>query len=265
MADILCGYTADRDETLVAYLYGDIDAAQRAAFEAHIDTCERCRRELMDLEQVRAALPQWSPPASAPLSLRHPVESAGRQASGVRRGWWDLPVWMPAAAGMLLVLGASAGLANLDVRYDRAGLTVRTGWSRAASPAAPVDAAERPAPGAVPAQASPWRPDLDALERRLRTEFHGVAPGPRLASDERGGASDPEVLRKVRALIDESARRQKNELALAVGDLAKQFDIQRGAELANLRYLRTQQDATGIQIIRQQGQIDYLTQTSFKR
>src|SRR6476620_7003816 len=130
MADILCGYTADRDETLVAYLYGDIDETQRSAFEAHIATCDRCHRELQELEDVRAGLQQWTDiPASASLpASAFPLKSI---APAARRSWRDIPAWAQAAAAVL-ILGVSAGVANLDVHYDRAGLTIRTGWSRAA-------------------------------------------------------------------------------------------------------------------------------------
>src|ERR1700688_4781296 len=86
MADILCGYTADRDETLIGYLYGEIEPAQRAAFEAHTATCERCRKELADLEGVRGQLQDWS----APEAIRPAVQGRGPRhcwSSARRRGW----------------------------------------------------------------------------------------------------------------------------------------------------------------------------------
>ena len=50
-----CTYPTDRDETLVAYLYDDIDAAARTAFEAHLSSCTACRDELESLQGVRAS------------------------------------------------------------------------------------------------------------------------------------------------------------------------------------------------------------------
>src|SRR6202049_4648157 len=126
MADILCGYTADRDETLIGYLYGEIEPLQRAAFEAHTATCERCRKELADLEGVRARLQDWTAP-DAIRPVIHARMPSARVVPGRPAGVWtamrDIPVWAQAAAA-LLVLGASAGMANLDVRYDQRGLTV---------------------------------------------------------------------------------------------------------------------------------------------
>ena len=49
MSDLVCSYSGDRDDVLVAYLYDEIDPVVRASFDAHIATCERCREELADL------------------------------------------------------------------------------------------------------------------------------------------------------------------------------------------------------------------------
>src|SRR5262245_21250484 len=71
-----CTLTHDRDETLVAYLYDDIDAAARTAFEAHLTSCAACRDELESLQGVRRRIALWAPPetdvivASPPLSAR---------------------------------------------------------------------------------------------------------------------------------------------------------------------------------------------------
>src|SRR5439155_200129 len=96
--------------------------------------------------------------------------------------WWrDVPVWAQVAAA-LLFLGVSAGIANLDVRYDHNGVTVRTGWSRV-STAPPSDSvAQRAgAPGSpgtpgIPGTYVPWRSELAALEQQLRAEMRAVPP-----------------------------------------------------------------------------------------
>src|SRR5262245_28625779 len=170
MADILCGYTADRDETLVAYLYGDIDEAQRLAFEAHIATCDRCRHELAELRGVRSQLREWTmPEPRSPLALTVPpalaVAPPARPAS---RTWRDIPAWAQVAAAML-VFGVSLGLANVDVRYDAAGLTIRTGWSRSSTIRTPTAVAQ-PAATSSP----PWQSDMAALERRIRADIHST-------------------------------------------------------------------------------------------
>jgi hypothetical protein len=241
MADILCGYTADRDETLIGYLYGEIEPAQRAAFEAHTATCERCRNELADLEGVRGRLQDWTAPETihpvahgrAPSARAVPTRLPASRWTAMR----DMPVWAQAAAA-LLVLGASAGMANLDVRYDHGGLTVHTGWSRTA------------APQAEPLTAFLGRADLDALEQRLRTEFHGSTPagaGGLLKSDP-GAAANQQLLRQVRALVQDSERRQQNELALRIAEVVHEFDSKRGSDLVNIsRGMREIQSDAGAQ------------------
>jgi hypothetical protein len=241
MADILCGYTADRDETLIGYLYGEIEPAQRAAFEAHTATCERCRKELADLEGVRGRLQDWTAPEAIHPVARGRVPSARALATRRPGSIWtaigDIPVWARAAAA-LLVLGVSAGMANLDVRYDHGSLTVHTGWSRTA------------APQAEPLTAFLGRADLDALEQRLRTEFHGSVPagaGGLLKSDP-GAAANQQLLRQVRALVQESERRQQNELALRIAEVVHEFDSKRGSDLVNIsRGMREIQSDAGAQ------------------
>jgi hypothetical protein len=238
MADILCGYTADRDETLIGYLYGEIEPAQRAAFEAHTATCDRCRKELADLQGVRGRLQDWT----APEAIRPIAHDRVRPARGVPRGprasiWVtprDIPVWAQAAAA-LLVLGASAGMANLDIRYDQRGLSIHTGWSRTAAPStAPSSPSTAPSTAPSTMLSEPIaRADLDALERRLRAELHGSAPVAVAAAAP--AAANTQLLRQVRALVQDSERRQQNELALRIAEVVHEFDTKRGSDLVNIR------------------------------
>ena len=273
MADILCGYTADRDETLIAYVYGEIDPVQHAAFDAHIATCERCRKELADLRGVRGRLQEWTAPG-ATGSIAHAVAPAVPDAASVTRAstWTmlrEIPAWAQVAAA-LLVLGISAGIANLDVRYDRSALTIHTGWSRPSPRAESDSIGPAVQPIRAPAAAVPWRTDLDALERRLRTEFHGgTAAGatPALSARDAGSASaDAQLLRRVRALIDDSERRQQNELALRIADVVREFDSKRGSDLVNIdRTLRAMQSNTGVEVLKQQQQINYLYRAAVQK
>jgi putative zinc finger protein len=268
MADILCGYTADRDETLVAYLYGEIDPAQRSAFEAHIATCDRCRHELVEMQGLRDQLQDWKVPETRPIGRDLHNETL-EAASSRRISSWKLhevPAWAQVAAA-LLVLGVSAGIANLTVRYDNNGLTVRTGWSRTPTEG-PVDASKAPERPRADANASaaPWRADLAALETRLKTEFHALPeralPSPRTAIS----SPDSELLQQVRALLRESERKQQNELALRIAEVIREFDSRRGTDLVNINQtLRAMQSNTGIEVLKQRealSRLDYLVRTS---
>lgn len=243
MAEILCGYTADRDEILIAYLYGDIDSGARLTFEAHLATCDRCRHELAGLRSVRTDLQTWTAVGDPPDGRA----SAFVQAAPRRRMAWlrEVPVWAQAAAA-LLFLGVSARVANLDIHYDQAGLTIRTGWTEAAGQTRAADSQEA-------ATATAWRADLDAFEQRVRAD--AAAAREQQAAD----SSDEQVLKRVRALIQESERKQQNEIALRIAEVNRDFDARRGSDLANIdRSLRTLQSNTGIEVARYGQLMNYL-------
>ena len=52
----------EEKELLVSYLYDDLPARDRAAFEAHLRGCDACRIELKAMRAVRADLAAWAPP-----------------------------------------------------------------------------------------------------------------------------------------------------------------------------------------------------------
>ena len=230
MTEINCGYAGDRDETLVAYLYDDIDPAERAAFERASGDVRavprRARRRsaaCAPAGALGAAAPSMRPSApavaaaAAALVARHPRLGAGGR--GAARSWASRPASRTST---------SATTAN--------GLTMRTGWSKAPAPlAAARRARRRPRPPATPRRGAPIS---TALEQQLRTELHAVAgrgdrrrpPVARPASAQ----SDADVLRRVRALIEESERRQQRELALRVAQVMRDVDAQRRADLVKI-------------------------------
>src|SRR4051812_4902618 len=223
MTQLSCTYGDDRDGAIVAFLYDDPDtsAAERAGFEAHLQGCARCQAEVAALRPVRAQLARWSPPE--PSFTIHGRDAADHRQPGLRNpSWWRaVPAWAQVAAA-LLFLGVSAGIANLDIQYNQSGLSIRTGWSAPARPSAAPAAPERSAALAVAqntdlAKDAPWRTDIAALERQLKSEIR--------ASQASGGASvrttsaaaiDAEVSRRVQAIVAESEKRQQRELALRV-------------------------------------------------
>jgi hypothetical protein len=206
----------DREAAIVAYLYDDIDAAERIAFETHVTTCEPCRTELADLRGVRSTLGQWTAPEAA---RNRPSPITSRQVP-----WWNtVPVWAQVAAAML-VLGVSAAIANLDVRYDRAnGLDVRTGWSKSVATPQPQTA-----------DATPWRAELAAMQKQLRAEMNAKPATVVAASTAAPAISDTELRRRVGVLIDESERKQQKELALQLVQLQQDLGAQRQSDLGQV-------------------------------
>lgn len=249
MSDMSCTYSGDREQTLIAYLYDEIAPVEREAFDAHLDTCARCRRDLAAFGGLRQRLGRWQPPLPRLSTFTAQLSPSGSQPPWYRQ----VPAWAQVAAA-LLFLGVSAGVANLDVRYDANGLNVRTGWSKVASPS-------NPANQFTPANVVN-RSDLTALEERLRTEMH-AAPVATAQDVRPAAAPDAETLRRVRALIDESERREQRELALRVAQVLRDVNLQRQADLSKIdRNLGLIQNTTGVEILKQREMVNYLMRVS---
>lgn len=250
MTENICRYSGDRDQAIVSYLYGDdggFDLAERAAFDAHLATCDRCRTELAAFDDVRASLGLWSPPRlpSETHSWGPPLGGSIRLKPDPTGVWWrEIPAWAQVAAAMLC-LGVGAGIANLQVRYDANGLQVRTGWT-AVSP----DQSRQAAAESAGTEAA-WRAELTALEQRLRADLSQPS-----ASVAAAGSINGEALRRVRTLVDESERRQQTELALRLAEAMREVNAQRQADLVRIdRNIGAMQNNTGREMLRQRNEM----------
>ena len=260
MTELSCSYGDTRDEAIVAYLYDEAEEspARRALFETHLQTCPRCRAEVASLRGVRAQLARWAPPEPG-FYLANPQSNP--QSAILNPQWWRaVPAWAQVAAAMLF-LGLSAGIANLDVRYDQSGLTVRTGWSGRSGGAGKSRGSD--VAQGVSATA-PWKADLTALESQLKTEIHAVqtsttsttAATIRTVSTP---ASDAEVTRRVRALVEDSEKRQQRELALRIAELLRDVNVQRQADLVKIdRTLGVVQNNVGIEVMKTRQQMNQM-------
>jgi len=73
-----------------AYLQGDLDLAQRALFDAHLDGCEACARELRALRRTVDVLHDLPAPEPPP-NLADRIVARIEEGEG-RPRWWDGPV-----------------------------------------------------------------------------------------------------------------------------------------------------------------------------
>jgi hypothetical protein len=247
-----CSYP-DRDAAIVAYLYDDdggFAAAERVSFETHVMTCEPCRTEVSELGRVRSTLSQWATPETTGAVHESFVRS--HQPTS----WWhSVPVWAQVAAAML-VLGVSASIANLDIRYDRVnGLNVRTGWSKVSST---QSAGVAPA---VDADAALWHAELSAVQKQLRGEIRAqlAKVSATSAAAAPPAMSDAQLQQSLRALLDESEQKQEQTLALHLAQLQRDFGAQRQADIRRTNELvRALMSTYDDHIAKQQRQIDYL-------
>lgn len=258
---------------LVSYLYNECVDAERKAVEAHLVECSDCAAELAGMRAVRGSLSQWEMPER--MLGDRVVSQNGEVSSGAAsqepapvtsRRMWTPPWWLQTAAAVLLV-AAAAGVAQVEVRYGSDGLIVRTGWSKAAAPATVTRS--------ISAQAqAPWRQDLAALEEELRRELSSTsrstaAAGIR-ASEGRGarapGLSEDALLRRVRALIEQSEQKQQRELAMRLADVVRDVDIQRRADQVRVQQTFGQLEGqTGVAVRQNRELLNYLVRVSQQR
>ena len=210
-------------DLLVAFLYGEVDAADRRTFQTHLNSCAECREELAGLRATRGQIASWTPP-EPDFGFRIVRGAAGPPPAPRFR---IAPAWGLAAAAVL-VMAMAAAIANVEVRYGGDGLVVRTGWNRGGEVAAVRGAG---APGVTPVD---WNVQAAALDRRLRElETLARAQAPvQMASATR--VSDEEVLRRVRELLGKSETRQEREFGARIAELTREFDTQRKLDLASI-------------------------------
>jgi hypothetical protein len=260
MTELSCSYGDHRDDAIVAFLYDDAEDAERGRFAAHLETCARCQTDVAALRGVRAQLARWAPPEPS-FALANPP-SIQPSARGHQQWWRAIPAWAQVAAA-LLFLGVSAGIANLDVRYDRSGLSVRTGWSSRAGAAGEPTGAE----GVSPASA-PWKADIAVLESQLKNEIRAVqtaaaaAPAPAVRTVA-ASSSDAEIARRVRAIVEDSEKRQQRELALRIAELYRDVTADRKADLVKIdRTIGFVQNNVGIEVQKTRNQMDLVLRAS---
>ncbi len=222
-------FTCDDKPTLIAYLYGEVDAAMRDRVDAHLATCERCAADVTALGDVRAELGLWVPP-DAELGFAITRRSEPQSATVLRpaRWWSTVPAWAQAAAA-LLVIAAGAGIANLQVSSSSEGFSVTTGWMK---PALSEQSARTAREVRVEGQ-DEWRAALVNLEQQLRNEIRSTHEQNTMRAS--APAADEATIRRVQQLIAASEERQQRELALRLTQFTVDMNMQRRADLMRIR------------------------------
>ena len=249
-------HIADDQDALLNYLYEEGDPAERLRIAHHLQACAACSVAVLELQSVRGMLADWTPP---PVKLGfRVVQEPAEGSSDVR--WWKpggrLPVWAQAAAAVFL-FAAGMAVSQLDVRYGDGALTVR---SRSAASTA-EQAALTPPQSIVPVRqnditlvpvqgSAAENTDFRAFEQELRSDLKGRADG-------------DVILRRVRAMIDQSEAKQQRELALRLSDVVRDFDTQRRADLMQVQQNFGQLEGqTGQEVAHQRELLNYLVRTA---
>ena len=220
-------FTCDDKQTLVAYLYGEIDHAD-ATGRRRASRRVRSVRGGSDGARRRAigAWPVGAARRGARLHDRQEVASCPPAAVLRPARWWTtVPAWAQAAAA-ILVVAAGAAIANVQVKSGPEGFSVTTGWMQPAAPAqsAPFDGAaveRRVERGAGRARAAVAQPRFARRASRSRVWR------PRTQVDEA-------TIRRVQQLIAESEQRHERELAMRFIEFTRDMNMQRRADLVNI-------------------------------
>jgi hypothetical protein len=219
-------FTCDDKATLVAYMYGEVDAAVRAQVEQHLAVCAACAGEVTALGGVRAELGAWIPPD---VELGFQIVRKSEPPANVLRpaAWWrTVPAWAQAAAAVLVVADG-LGIANVQVRSGPDGFSVSTGWMRQE----PVLSA----PAGRDAAADEWKTALVSLEQQLRNEIRSAREQQPAATRVTSAPADDATLRRVQQLIAASEERQSRELAFRLTQLNADMNTQRRADLLRIQ------------------------------
>ncbi len=187
-------------EDRIAVLYGEADDGARLRVDEHIAGCVECREELHAFRSLRRELPAWKVPATLRPQRRWP-------RPGIRLAGWALP----AAAALLISLGATLLLGGAELRYDQHGFALRVG---------PAERAE--------------------VERLLHAQEvrHQIALASAQTTSPRPQAlavDDAAVLERVRELIRASEQRQGQALRASLAEVGERAELQRRYDLARIR------------------------------
>ena len=78
-------------------------------------------------------------------------------------------------------------------------------------------------------------------------------------ADARSGSTDSDLMRRMRALIDETEKRQQRELALRIGEVLRDVNAQRQADLGRIdRSLGLMENNLGVEVLKQRQSLNYL-------
>jgi hypothetical protein len=241
-------------DALVSYLYDECTFEERQRIEGHLTSCGACAAEVEELGGTRVQLASWTPPDAA-LGFRISAATAPAVNASAARPhtpapvvplpWWrqPMPAWAQAvAATVLFGLGMAAGSRQLPITPSAAGAP------------APVSASQ-----------------LTNLESRLRREIAAMhapdaVPAPVAAAARLSDADRDALLRQVREMVRESEDRQQQTFTIRAAQVARDAEIQRRVDVANLRQTFEQIQGSTSEVQRQQGEmLKYLVNVSQRR
>jgi hypothetical protein len=258
-------------EALISYLYDECEPAERAQVAAHLERCSLCAEDVAALGATRKHLAGWTPPDIAlGFQITRPQPAAVLRP----QQWWQrpLPAWAQAAAA-LLIFGAGLSIGAAREPAAGTGPIVATSEQRVAPASTP------PSTDNLAREVEQLRAELVSLKNASNAgssagSSNGSSNGsrnglrntvPRFAqaltdqAPAEAPRSDAAVLQQVRSLIEESEEQQRSEFTLRAAQLARDFELQRRADLLQINQtIGRVQGETGVEVRQQRQAIDNL-------
>ncbi len=176
----------------------EVDSAERAEIDRHVESCAECRDEIRGLRSVRQDLLAWDVPEHG--SVWQPFAPARL------RPWWrEVPAWaMAAAASLMFLIGAAGGVVTRAF-LDRPALAATHAAAPAIPPAQVMPAAISPADlETVRHEIANLRSEMDQRVRLVSTHASTSA-----------GVSDRDF-QQVRAMLNSGSQRDDQLFNLVV-------------------------------------------------
>lgn len=222
------------NETLVAYIYDEVDAPEQARVARHLQECGTCGGEYAALTGVRTVLQAWAPPhAGLGFAVSEQPDVQPARVLRPARWWQTVPVWVQAVAA-ILVLAVGAAVANIQVRSGADGFVVTTGWM---SPPTQAAVTRAPVAAAATAGSEEWKAALVSLEQQLRSEIRASRNSDGVVRASYRSGADEATVRRVQELLSASEARQERNLALRLTQFNRDVNVQRQADLVRIQQL----------------------------
>ena len=237
-------HITDNHDALLDYLYEEGDPAERLKIARHLQECASCSVAVLEFQNVRGMLRDWTPPASD-LGFRVVRDAGSASDTTLNQAAGRLWAWRPAlhqsgwaqAAAAVLLFAAGMAVSQFDMNYDDGRLTVQV---RPAT--SPMVASVEPRRASIELQPEPVRLTNDALQ------------GTQAAVQNAAPVDMEQLMQRVRAMIDQSEQRQQRELALRISQFATEEHTQHQADMLRIQQnLGQQQDEVMNYLVRTAG------------
>ena len=186
-------------EALVAYLYDEATAEERALVSAHLTECATCGQELQAFERVRGMLQQWQIDDLPVVRVVADRSTERSVLSMLKELFWVTPIWAKALGAVAMAMLVLAVLGT-DVRVGSGGVSFHADLFRGRA--------------AESSNSNDNRKTAvnDGNIEQIRTELKSL----------------------VNQLIADNERKQQEEIKLQLVGLESQLQNMRSADLAKL-------------------------------